>query len=134
MTIYLTVKVDFSAAHCILDYEGKCKNLHGHNYTIEVTVRPKSKLTTRPVRIKRELNDLNMVIDAVELKSIVKKVIEKYDHKNINDVLNNRNASVELLLIHIFNDIQKELSTKNVELYSVRAYETDDIWCEMRYE
>jgi 6-pyruvoyltetrahydropterin/6-carboxytetrahydropterin synthase len=123
MTIYLTVKVDFSAAHCILDYEGKCKNLHGHNYTIEVTVRPKS-----------ELNDLNMVIDAAELKSIVKKVIEKYDHKNINDVLNNRNASVELLLIHIFNDIQKELSTKNVELYSVRAYETDDIWSEMRYE
>lgn len=58
----------FEAAHILSDYNGDCKNIHGHSYELHVSVRSKN-------------NSTKMVVDFKELKSIVKKeVIDILDH------------------------------------------------------
>lgn len=67
-----TKQIKFCAAHRLLGHEGACKNLHGHNYTVEITVEA------------RELDDVGRVIDF----SVIKKKVggwidENWDHKTI---------------------------------------------------
>src|SRR3989304_8866840 len=66
----------FDAGHRLSNYEGKCKHLHGHTYTLEITV-------------EGGLDKTGMVMDFGELKRIFKEFIEpKFDHKfmlNKND-------------------------------------------------
>ncbi len=83
--IYLTRKCEFSASHYYHNPElspeenrrlyGKCANLngHGHNYTLEVTVRGEVDPTT------------GFVIDLKELKDIMnREVVETLDHRHLN--------------------------------------------------
>lgn len=68
---YVKKRIEVSASHNLnLDYESKCKNLHGHNYII--TVYCKSK----------ELNDSGMVIDFTHIKDVV----NVFDHSHINNI------------------------------------------------
>lgn len=67
-----TVKktLSISAAHCLPEYPGKCKKLHGHNWRVTVTCQSKG------------LNEQGMVMDFAEIK----KICERFDHVNINEV------------------------------------------------
>ncbi len=59
----------FEAAHAISDYDGACKNIHGHSYKLHVTVTSKKDLTN------------SMVIDFKQLKKIVQQaILNDYDH------------------------------------------------------
>jgi len=72
MRYSVTKKIPFCYGHRLLDYEGKCRHLHGHNGTLEVMVD------------SDELDRLGMVMDFAELKERVKKwVDEELDHKMI---------------------------------------------------
>ncbi|MDE6719341.1 MAG: 6-carboxytetrahydropterin synthase, partial [Treponemataceae bacterium] len=68
------VETDFSAAHFLRDYNGKCENLHGHNYKVFAHVRGKN------------LNEGGMLLDFSKLKSALKKVCAALDHTNLNDI------------------------------------------------
>jgi 6-pyruvoyltetrahydropterin/6-carboxytetrahydropterin synthase len=114
--IVLGVRTSMDCAHYIKDYEGKCSQLHGHGYIVEVTV-------------SGELDSKNMVMDATVLKNLVKNVLETYDHKVINDVLKVDNATCEILAINIYYKLL-ELLPKNIKLQKVKVYETQDIWIE----
>ena len=60
----------FSMGHTLLEHQGKCANLHGHNYKLQVVVESDS------------LNQLQMVMDFSDLKEIVSGVIDDhYDHR-----------------------------------------------------
>lgn len=69
----VTKRLEISAAHQLsLNYESRCKNLHGHNWIIYVTCRS-------------EILDANgMVVDFKHIKNIVSDVL---DHQYLNDVL-----------------------------------------------
>lgn len=70
---YIEKTLEISAAHQLhLDYESKCNHLHGHNYI--VTIYCKSE----------ELNEYGMVIDFTHIKE---KVMDKLDHKFLNDIM-----------------------------------------------
>lgn len=70
---YVSKKIEISGAHRLeLDYESKCCNLHGHNWVITVHCRAK------------ELNQNGMVTDFTGIKQVV---LDRLDHKCINDVL-----------------------------------------------
>lgn len=60
--------VNFSSAHFLPYYEGKCARLHGHTYNVEV-------------RVAGNKNEEEFVIDFAKLKEIVKSVIDPLDHK-----------------------------------------------------
>ena len=70
---YVTKRLEISAAHRLeLDYESKCRNLHGHNWIVTVHCRA------------RELNHNGMVTDFSEIKRIV---VDDLDHACLNDKL-----------------------------------------------
>ena len=70
---YVKKTIEISAAHQVeLDYESKCRQLHGHNWMITVWCRAK------------ELNENGMVTDFTEVKHLLKNTL---DHKVLNDVL-----------------------------------------------
>lgn len=75
MEIMLVKEFDFAAAHSLPDHPGKCQNLHGHTYKLQIGVRGK-------VDPKN-----GMVVDFGDLKEMVEeKIVEKLDHRHLNTV------------------------------------------------
>lgn len=72
--IRVTKEFRFEMAHVLNNYDGPCRNVHGHSYILYVTV--------RGVPVDDDTRGINgMVIDFGELKHVVEKeIIEKYDH------------------------------------------------------
>lgn len=128
--IYLTRKCEFSASHYYHSPEfspeenrrifGKCNNPngHGHNYTLEVTVR----------------GDVNpqsgFVVDLKELKEILnREVLDVLDHRFLNKEVPEfatRIPTTENLAISIWHRIEPKLQA--AQLHRVRVYETADLF------
>lgn len=88
MNIRVTKEFKFEMAHALLGYDGPCKNVHGHSYTLAVTV------IGKPI-VDYQNPELGMVMDFSYLKQIVaSEIIEKFDHAL---VLNNRDPLVSVL-------------------------------------
>lgn len=64
---------EFEAGHRLMHHKGKCKNLHGHNYKVEVKVIGDYFL----------VNESGMLIDFGDLKNIVKPILDNWDHAMI---------------------------------------------------
>ncbi|HVA66612.1 MAG TPA: 6-carboxytetrahydropterin synthase [Elusimicrobiota bacterium] len=68
----VTRRIDFCYGHRLMDYAGKCKNLHGHNGRLEVVIE------------KPALDRLGMVVDFDEIKSKLRTWVEaELDHKTL---------------------------------------------------
>ena len=90
--MYITKIFTFDAAHALTQYYGKCENMHGHTYRLEVTV-------------EGPVAENGMVVDFVLLKRIVKRrVLEKLDHQNLNDHF--ENPSAELIAQWIWEQLE----------------------------
>jgi 6-pyruvoyltetrahydropterin/6-carboxytetrahydropterin synthase len=128
--VYLTRKCEFSAAHYYHNPEfspeenqrlfGKCNNPngHGHNYTLEVTV-------------KGEVNSRSgFVVDLKELKDVLEReVLSALDHRFLNKEVpefRERIPTTENLAIAIWDRLQPKLN--RAQLHRVRLYETPDLF------
>ncbi len=71
-----SVKVEggFSSAHNLRGYKGKCEELHGHNWKVEITAS------------KSGLDKIGFVLDFKYLKMKLNKVLEKLDHTYLNKI------------------------------------------------
>ncbi len=130
--IYLTRRACFNAAHKLYNPNwskekneemfGKCANehWHGHNYQLFVTV----KGVPNP--------DTGFVINAKELRDIVKKVIiEKVDHRNLNvdvDFLKGQMTSTENFAIAIWRELAPHITEGT--LHCIKLCETENIYVE----
>jgi len=75
MIIRVTKEFDFEAAHALDNYDGKCKDIHGHSYHLTVTISGRTKVDT-------ELSDCGMVIDFSEVKKVIKQeILPIFDHR-----------------------------------------------------
>ena len=111
--ITVTKRFTFDAAHNIEAYHGKCERLHGHTYTLEVSV-------------KGLPDKEGMVIDFCELKRIVKEnIIDVLDHVYINEVVD-FNPSSENLLHWMAEILEPLLSDERYSLHSIALWETPD--------
>ncbi|MEW6355629.1 MAG: 6-carboxytetrahydropterin synthase QueD [Planctomycetota bacterium] len=70
----LTVESEFAAAHNLREYDGKCENLHGHNWKVQV------------ILAAEKLDRLGMVMDFRDAKRIVADVLDEYDHHYLNEL------------------------------------------------
>lgn len=101
----VTKEFTFSGAHNLLGYHGKCEKLHGHTWTVHVTV-------------EAPVGENGLAFDFVELKRIAQeKAISILDHSYINDVVENPSAE------HIAIWIWKQLEN-HVPLHEIKVYET----------
>ena len=115
----------FEAAHFLPNHLGKCKNLHGHSYILEVEVRGVPK--------KGKSAEKGMIIDFGRLKQIVNEtIIDKLDHTMLNE--NFINPTAEIMVFKMGTMIRNTLVAKNtgVCLQRVRLYETATAYAEWR--
>jgi 6-pyruvoyltetrahydropterin/6-carboxytetrahydropterin synthase len=70
----VTVEQAFSAAHSLREYPGKCANVHGHNYKVEITVAGPA------------LDKLGMLVEFETIKRALAPWIEKFDHGFLNEL------------------------------------------------
>src|SRR5207248_9678709 len=66
------IEHNLSSAHQLRGYKGKSENLHGHNYKIEIYARG------------RELNNIGLLVDFVDLKAAADEIVRYLDHRNNN--------------------------------------------------
>lgn len=114
------VTADFSAAHFLKDYNGKCENLHGHNYKVYAHVRG------------TELDEGGMLMDFSMLKKTLREVCGAIDHTNLNDIeFFCQNPSAERIAVFIYSRIIEKIPSlkktdgKSAWLHAVDVFETE---------
>jgi len=74
MAYELFIQADFSAAHNLREYKGKCERLHGHNWRIDLRL------------AGDRLGAEGLLLDFTEAKRILGEVLERFDHRYLNEV------------------------------------------------
>ena len=140
--IRITKQFTFETGHALYGYDGKCKNVHGHSYTLSVTV------------IGIPISDTNhvkygMVIDFGDLKKIVnKEIVDIFDHATVfnrntphvelakelsdrghNVLLVDYQPTSEMMVIDFAQKI-KPLLPEHIKLHSLRLQETRTSYAE----
>jgi 6-pyruvoyltetrahydropterin/6-carboxytetrahydropterin synthase len=104
----VTQAFTFHAAHVLPWHPGKCSQLHGHTYRVEVW-------------IEGDLNENGIVVDFDEVLAVVQgSIIDRLDHTLLNDVIPNPTA--ELVALHIMG----LMDTHGLSASQVRVWETPD--------
>ena len=107
------VEHTFAAGHALRNYKGKCENVHGHNYKVQVGVEGP------------RLDENGLLFDFAELKKRLRATSEYLDHQFINDLkpFDELNPSAENIAKYFYDEIQRDLSDGKVAY--VRVWETD---------
>jgi 6-pyruvoyltetrahydropterin/6-carboxytetrahydropterin synthase len=111
----ITVLSHFSGAHRLRYLHGKCEELHGHNWKVEVSV------------VSDRLNKEGVVIDFTVLKQKVEKVLKPLDHHYLNDLryFSEKEPSSENIAKYIFDRLKVELKGYHAVLKEVTAWESE---------
>jgi 6-pyruvoyltetrahydropterin/6-carboxytetrahydropterin synthase len=109
------IERDFASAHQLRGYKGKCENLHGHNYKIEIYARGE------------ELKNIGLLIDFGDLKKAADEIVRYFDHRNLNELPpfdEELNPSAENLARYILEYLNFRVGDERVQVWKVRCYET----------
>ena len=111
----VTVKTGFAAAHQLRLYDGKYENLHGHNWTAQVTVEADA------------LDPIGVGIDFVKLKAMVEKNLSELDYHNINEVppFDEQNPSAENIARWLFLKLKVEVNSNSTRVKRVEICEME---------
>jgi len=112
----ITIIKSFSAAHCLKEIGGRCEDLHGHNFKVEVTV------------TGRDLNAQDLLIDFRDLKGWTLEILEDFDHKYLNDLefFRGVNPSSERLAKTIYDRLQLRCRQSAVKVTKVTVWESEN--------
>jgi 6-pyruvoyltetrahydropterin/6-carboxytetrahydropterin synthase len=103
----------FEAAHRLPWHEGKCRELHGHSYRLEVTV-------------AGPIGPSGIVVDFAAIREVVERdVIDAYDHRFLNDLFDNPTAEL------IAGEIWKKVEAADLPVSRIRLWETPDSFVEV---
>ena len=95
----LKVEGTFSSAHNLRGYKGRCEDLHGHNWRVEVVIK------------SEELDDIGLVMDFKRLKKELNVVLDEMDHKYLNKLAYFRkvNPTSENIAKYIYKKLQVKI-------------------------
>ena len=105
MIITLYTEDFFNAAHLLKDYNGKCSEIHGHSWKVSLWIRGEES----------QKDNIGILWDFNNLK----KIIEQFDHKNLNNILPS-NPTVENITIFLYKQLKNDYPKL---LFKVRVYE-----------
>jgi 6-pyruvoyltetrahydropterin/6-carboxytetrahydropterin synthase len=134
--IRITKQFSFETGHALHGYDGKCKNIHGHSYRLDVTV------IGKPVADESNPK-CGMVIDFSDLKKITKdEIVDVFDHATVfnkntphlelamllkskghNVLLVDYQPTTEMMVIDFAEKIKKRLPN-NIKLHALKLQET----------
>jgi 6-pyruvoyltetrahydropterin/6-carboxytetrahydropterin synthase len=114
----VTADADFSSGHYLRNYTGNCENPHGHNYKVRVTL------------AGTELDVAGLLLDFRLLKQALRPVIDRLDHKMINEVepFTEINPSAENLAKYFYDQTSEQVTTMTtgrVHVKECTIWETD---------
>lgn len=111
----LKIITQFAAAHRLLNFKGKCEQLHGHNWKVEVFVRADL------------LDSAGLVRDFGEIKAITQEVLNGFDHHYLNELtpFQEENPSSEHIARHLFQELSRRLNDDRVRVSKISVWESD---------
>lgn len=114
----IRIEADFSSAHNLREYRGKCEELHGHNWKVEI------------VAAGEKLDKAGMLADFHYLKEKLNAVLDKLDHKYLNEItyFKKVNPTSENIAKFIYDSLKKQIPC----LKSVTVWESQR--CSATYE
>lgn len=112
----VTIRKTFSAAHILKEIGGKCEDLHGHNFIVEVTVKGEA------------LNEEDLLIDFRDLKRWTNEIQETLDHKYLNEieVFKGMNPSSERIARYIHDRLADKVKTMGLNIARVTVWESEN--------
>jgi len=119
----ILIKSDFSGAHKLRGYKGKCEALHGHNWKVDVRFE------------KGDLDKIGISSDFKVLKSRLKTILGKLDHSYLNrlDAFKGINPSAENIAKYIYTAFKRSIKENGLFVKSVSVWESDSS-CATYYE
>ncbi len=111
----ISVEYSFAAGHALRGYKGKCENVHGHNYKVQVTL------------AGEQLNPAGLLMDFVDLRANIKKLVERLDHRFLNDLppFDRLNPSAENLAKYFSDELESPARAQGLRVEAVKIWETD---------
>jgi 6-pyruvoyltetrahydropterin/6-carboxytetrahydropterin synthase len=106
----------FSAAHLLAEIGGKCEELHGHNFKVEVSVGAPN------------LNSEGILIDFREVKKWLKDILDEMDHQYLNDLpfFTGKNPSSENIAYYVYQEMQARVKEAKVKVLRVKVWESEN--------
>lgn len=111
----LMIRTKFAAAHQLRNYNGRCENLHGHNWRVDVFVQAEN------------LNEIGLAVDFKDLKDATNYLLEQVEHAFINEVFpfTEINPSSENIAKWLYEGLSKKLNDDNMSVSMVQVWESD---------
>ena len=112
----LKVVSRFAAAHNLNNFYGKCEDLHGHNWLVEVYV------------TSEVLDDADLVMDFGVIKKHLGAVLDLVDHKYLNEIefFKDKNPSSENIARFIYENLAPLIDKGQARLTKVSAWESEN--------
>ena len=110
----ISTEAHFSSAHQLRGYPGECREVHGHNFKVKISVQT------------QEFKNLGFGIDFRELKQILKDVLKKLDHCNLNELpeFKKINPTAENIAKYIWDSLSPKIK-EPIKLKEVQVWESD---------
>jgi 6-pyruvoyltetrahydropterin/6-carboxytetrahydropterin synthase len=112
----VTIIKTFSAAHLLAAIGGKCEELHGHNFKVEVTV------------AALKLNPAGLLIDFREIKEWLKKILDGLDHQHLNELTQfaGINPSSENIAHYICQSLEPQAKLSQLKIARIKVWESEN--------
>src|ERR1017187_635328 len=110
----VSVEYTFAAGHALRGYKGKCENVHGHNYKVQLVV------------AGEQLDATGLLMDFVEVKKKIKEIVERLDHRFLNDFppFDKLNPSAENIAKYFSDELESSVVDRDLRPHAVPIWET----------
>jgi 6-pyruvoyltetrahydropterin/6-carboxytetrahydropterin synthase len=111
----LTIHTAFAAAHNLINYQGDCENLHGHNWKVEVSI------------VTDHLDKAGLGVDFKILKKETNVLLKTLDHKYLNELAPflALSPSSENIARYLYGELTKIFGSEQVKVEMVTVWESD---------
>jgi 6-pyruvoyltetrahydropterin/6-carboxytetrahydropterin synthase len=112
----VSVEQTFAAGHALRNYKGRCENVHGHNFKVQVVIEGE------------KLDQTGLLVDFLDVKAAMQSIIDRLDHVFLNDIapFDVKNPSAENIAEYFYQEMTQSLGAGvPVRIREVRVWETD---------
>lgn len=112
----VTIIKSFSSAHLLAQIGGKCEELHGHNFRVEVTL------------AAPDLNESGLLIDFRVVKKWLSVILDQMDHKHLNELpcFAGINPSAENIAKYIYTSMEPKATESQVRIARIKVWESEN--------